>query len=89
MATTKHFYKKICEIFSGVSLYHENPNTKQVSFKVDGNLCSLGNLALLSDLLKTDAINFVGMKETHQISSWTSETDSYGEIDCYNVEFPV
>lgn len=85
----QYFKNSISQIFIGVSAYHENPLAGRISFKVHGNECSLSKLAQLSDLLGTDAINFTGQKETYQLSSCTSETETYGEIDCMSVVFPV
>jgi hypothetical protein len=82
--------EKIEAMFDGWTIegYEENVPSKQVSFTVNGtNEIDLKRLTELSVLLGTDAINFSGRTEDAPLSEVTPNTDEYGCITAYGVDF--
>ena len=90
MATkTEVFRGQVEEIFGkGLKHYSEEPTWSRVSVGVRSNQCTLANLEALSKVVGTDNINFTGRTDETRYSSWTSDTDHYGEIECNGVVFP-
>lgn len=83
MIDKKRLETKLKEIFQSVG--HLDVRPPFVGFTCDSNQCSLKNLNALSELLGTDAINFQGREEEYRYSSWTSDTERYGQIECFDV----
>jgi hypothetical protein len=82
----KKLEAKLKETFYGITHLSVEERFGKVTFTCGGNECSLKNLNILSELLGTDAINFQGREEEVRWSSYTSETERYGEIECFEVD---
>lgn len=81
---------KIKKIFSGVTNYKENKEEQTITFNVDhSNTIQWEKLYKLSQIIKTEDINFTGNTEHIEYSRYTSDTEYYGIIECFNVKFPL
>lgn len=88
MTKSEVYRGQVEEIFGkGLRHYSEEPTWNRVTIGVHSNQCTLANLDALSKVVGTDNINFAGTTEEIRYSSWTSDTNCYGEIECRGVSF--
>lgn len=79
----KRLKPKIEEIFGNVLKLSIRGST--LTFRIDGNETKFVNMMALADLLKTDKINFTGETVEYRYSSYTSDTDRYSDIECFDI----
>lgn len=79
----KRLTEKIKTIFS--SVYDLSITNATCRFKIYGNETTFVNMMALADLLKTDKINFTGRTEERRWSTYTVDTETYSEIECFDI----
>lgn len=78
--------KELESIFGAIGYLRISDKLNKIDFTISSNQVKFSKLQKLSELLKTENINFSGRTEEYKISPYAYSVDEYAEIECFKVD---